>query len=191
MAVFDKLREFWETIPFVRPKPEPAIPFIEESPPESASMFAADYKIYSLTLKHLDEVDVLDRRCFTDGEAYTRSTIEYLLGEPNLLAFRAVERKTGEMVAFIITMLEKDGTGHITTIGVAPGHRRRGLAYRLLEHTENAFRQRSVRMMRLEVRVDNKGAQDLYRRAGYSVMQRVNNYYANGGDALLMAKAII
>ncbi len=191
MAVLDRLRGFWQTFMFERPQPEHEFPFIAPLPPDSLTKFADDYEIRSLTIKHLEELDALDHRCFTNGDSYTRHTLEFLLKEPNSLAYRVVSPKSGQMAAFVIAMHEQDGTGHITTIGVAPEHRRRGLAFLLLERVESAFRLRNVRTMRLEVRTNNFGAQQLYVRAGYSVAQRMNHYYANGGDGFLMIKSLV
>ncbi|HEX8194605.1 MAG TPA: GNAT family N-acetyltransferase [Pyrinomonadaceae bacterium] len=191
MAVLDRLRGFWQTFMFERTSPEQEFPFLAPLPPDSLAKFSGDYHIRALTIKHLDELDALDRRCFINGDSYTRGTLEFLLKEPNSLAYCVVLPKNGQMIAFIIAMHEPDGTGHITTIGVAPEHRRRGLAFLLLEHAENAFRLRNVRTMRLEVRTNNFGAQQLYARAGYTVAQRMNQYYANGGDGFLMIKSLV
>ncbi|MBC7795668.1 MAG: GNAT family N-acetyltransferase [Pyrinomonadaceae bacterium] len=189
MAVLPKLRDFWSYIPFVRSKPEPIVPFVESSPPDSLLEFAASYELHPLTLAHLDELNRLVNRCFVEGEAYSRNTLDFLLSDPKALCYRAV-LKSGSMAGFVISVLETDGTGHITTIGIAPEHRRHGLAYRLLERCEKAYRLRNVRIMRLEVRTINIGAQKLYRRAGYVVMQRLPRYYANGSDGLMMVKSL-
>ena len=166
------------------------VPVIQPTPTGTLKALAQSDEIHLLTLSHLQELWQLDKRCFVNGEAYSRETLQYLLGEPNGIAYRAV-LPSGAMVGFIISMLEEDGTGHITTIGVAPEHRRHGIAYRLLEKAESAFRRRGVRLMRLEVRTVNTGAQRLYNRAGYVVMQRLASYYANGGDGLLMVKSLV
>ena len=79
---------------------------------------------------------------------------------------------------------------HLTTIGVAPEHRRRGLALMLLEHIEAALRDRDVGTIVLEVRVGNTAAQELYLNNGYNVVQRIAKYYNNGEDCFLMMKAI-
>lgn len=190
MAVLDKLRDFWGILPAGKSprerfesSPAPQIVKVEQP--------AAVYNLHPLTLAQLDELWHLDKRCFVNGEAYSRNTLEFLLGEPNNLSYRAVLPHSGAMTGFIITMLEPDRTGHITTIGVAPEHRRRGLAQRLLNKAEYAFRQRGVSLMKLEVRTVNTGAQELYKRAGYIVAQRLVKYYANGGDGLLMIKSLI
>jgi ribosomal-protein-alanine N-acetyltransferase len=94
------------------------------------------------------------------------------------------------MVGFIVGLVEPDHTGHVTTLGVAPEHRRRGIARRMLGKVEDGFRRRNVRVVRLEVRSVNAGAQQLYRDLGYVVMQRLPRYYSNGGDGLLMIKSL-
>ena len=94
------------------------------------------------------------------------------------------------MVGFIVALVEPDRTGHVTTLGVDPAHRRRRIAERMLRKVEEGFRRRDVRTLRLEVRAVNAGAQDLYRKLGYAATQRLPRYYSNGGDGLMMVKAL-
>lgn len=147
------------------------------------------YDVRPLTVSQLDECWRLDQRCFIDGEAYSRDTFEYLLTAAESVSYRAVT-PGGIMVGFIVGLVEPDHTGHVTTLGVAPEHRRRGIARRMLERVEDGFRRRNVRMVRLEVRSVNTGAQQLYRDLGYVVTQRLPRYYSNGGDGLLMVKSL-
>lgn len=178
MAVLDKLFNFFVPVQDIE-ETEIIVP----APPTV-------YEIRPLTDKHLKEVLKLNLRCFKAGENYTKYTFNYLLSEPNCLSYRIVTPNE-QMVGFVFIMMNENATGHITTIGVAPEHRRRGLAYRLLDKAEDGFRRRYVRLMRLEVRTVNFGAQELYTRAGYAVMQRLPHYYANGGDGLMMIKSLI
>jgi ribosomal-protein-alanine N-acetyltransferase len=150
----------------------------------------ARYDVRPLTAAHLDECWRLDQRCFIDGEAYSRDTFEYLLTSPDSVSYRAV-MPDGTMVGFIVGIIEPDATGHITTLGVAPEHRRRGIANRMLQKVEEGFRRREVRIARLEVRSVNTGAQDLYLKLGFNVTQRLPRYYSNGGDGLLMIKSLV
>ncbi|HVF48544.1 MAG TPA: N-acetyltransferase [Pyrinomonadaceae bacterium] len=155
----------------------------------SSRLMQARYDIRPLMIGQLDEVWRLDQRCFVDGEAYSRDTFEYLLTSPESISFRAVSND-GAMVGFIVGLIEPDRTGHITTVGVAPEHRRRGIAQSMMRKAEDGFRRRNVRLLRLEVRSINRGAQQLYENLGYTVTQRLPRYYSNGGDGLLMVKAI-
>lgn len=140
-------------------------------------------------LSDLNECWHLDLRCFVDGEAYERETFRYLLSNPQTIALqiRSIE---GEMTAFAIGVTEQDGTGHITTIGVAPEYRRRGLARLMMHEVERCFLNRGVRIIRLEVRVGNDRAQLLYEQLGYTVVQRMPCYYSNGDDGYLMVKSL-
>lgn len=147
------------------------------------------YDIRPLTISQLDEVWRLDQRCFIDGEAYSRETFDYLLTAPEAVSYRAVTTG-GVMVGFVIGLIEPDHTGHVTTVGVAPEHRRRSIAKRLMNQVEEGFGKRNVRLVRLEVRVLNLAAQKLYESLGYAVTQRLPKYYSNGGDGLLMLKAL-
>ncbi len=149
----------------------------------------ARYDIRPLTAAQLDECWRLDLRCFVDGEAYSRETFEYLLTSPESVAYRAV-LPDGVMVGFLVGLIEPDRTGHVTTLGVAPEHRRRHIAQQMLSKAEESFHRRGIRTIRLEVRSVNTGAQQLYRNLGYSVTQRLPRYYSNGGDGLLMLKAL-
>ena len=94
------------------------------------------------------------------------------------------------MAGFVIGLVEPDHTGHVTTVGVAPEHRRRHLAKRLMHEVEEGFRKRHVRLVRLEVRTLNVAAQKLYESLGYTVTQKLPKYYSNGGDGLLMLKSL-
>jgi len=147
------------------------------------------YDIRPLTISQLDECWRLDQRCFIDGEAYSRETFDYLLTAPESVSYRAVT-PGGSMVGFVIGLVEPDHTGHVTTVGVAPEHRRRNLAKRMMRQVEDGFRKRSVRLVRLEVRALNVPAQKLYENLGYSIAQRLPKYYSNGGDGLLMLKSL-
>jgi ribosomal-protein-alanine N-acetyltransferase len=161
-----------------------------DAPPAEAPIISEErYDIRPLTISQLDECWRLDQRCFVDGEAYSRDTFEYLLTSPESVAYRAVT-PDGLMVGFIVGLVEPQNTGHITTLGVAPEHRRRRIAERMLMRVEESFRRRHVRTIRLEVRSVNSGAQNLYRNLGYTVTQRLPRYYSNGGDGLLMIKSI-
>ena len=177
MAVLETIRSLF--VPIVDVDEEPIVP----AP-------ACEYKIKPLTMSQLPEVLRLNIRCFRNGDNYTKHTFNYLLGEPRTLSYRIVT-DAGDMAAFAFVMINDRNSAHLTTIGVAPEHRRRGLATQLLDHIENALRAKEVSTIMLEVRVGNIEAQQLYRRLGYFVVQRITRYYNNGEDCFLMMKALV
>ncbi len=178
MAIVQKIREM-----FVQAEPDS---FAEEevvpAPPTS-------YEVKALTVDQLREVMLLNMRCFRKGENYTKYTFKYLLTEPNILSYRAVTSE-GRMAGFIFVIANDESIAHITTIGVAPEHRKRGIARMLLGRVEKSLARRDYTSLVLEVRVSNAAAQALYRNAGYYIVQRLSAYYNNGEDAYLMSKVI-
>ncbi|MFT3743446.1 MAG: ribosomal protein S18-alanine N-acetyltransferase [Pyrinomonadaceae bacterium] len=177
MAVLETIRNFF--VPAIFAEPETIIP----APPTS-------YIIRPLTLDHLSQVLKLNIRCFRNGDNYTKYTFDYLLTEPRTLSYRMIT-PTNELVGFAFVMVKEQNAAHITTIGVAPEHRRRGIARNLLEHLEKALIQREVGTVMLEVRVGNISAQELYKRCGYTTVQRINKYYSDGEDCFLMIKSLL
>jgi len=131
----------------------------------------------------------LNLRCFRNGENYTKQTFKYLLAQPQSLAF-AAGTSTGDMAGFVLVMNNPNGAAHITTVGVAPEHRRRGIARMLIQHVDRSLRSKGVSTVVLEVRISNLAAQNLYTSNGYYVAQRMTSYYSNGEDGYLMMKSL-
>lgn len=176
MAVLQTIRSLF--VPASEPVPELIVP----APP-------TEYRISPLTDARLKEIVTLNQRCFTSGDSYSKHTFNYLLSEPNTLSYQ-MTTTDGQMVAFAFVMINQNGAAHLTTIGVAPEHRRRGLAVKMLAHVERALYAKGIGTIMLEVRVSNHGAQKLYLQSGYSVVQRIASYYSNGEDGYLMMKSL-
>jgi ribosomal-protein-alanine N-acetyltransferase len=176
MAFLDSIRSIF--VPGIWPVAEKALP----APP-------TEYHIRPLTRKHLGEVIRLNLRCFANGDNYSKYTFDYLFNEPRSLSYRIVTPNE-RMVAFAFVIVSDNGSAHLTTIGVAPEHRRRGLAAKLMDHLEDALAARDLNTVILEVRVSNAEAQQLYRKLGYVVVQRISKYYRDGEDCFLMMKAL-
>src|SRR5512136_265040 len=97
----------------------------------------------------------------------------------------------GITAGFIVGGLEDTGEniyGHLCNIGVNPRYRRRGLGELLVRRTEHQFALELATGVQLEVRVSNTGAQRFYQRMGYRPVFGIDQYYANGEDALVMMK---
>lgn len=148
------------------------------------------YTVCPLTERQSKEVLKLNLRCFRNGENYTKYTFAYLFNEPRSISYQ-MATASGEMAAFAFVLLNPDGAAHLTTIGVAPEHRRRGLAARLLSHLDEVLRIKGVSTIVLELRVSNVAAKRLYTEAGYTLVNRLTKYYSDGEDCFLMVKSLV
>lgn len=145
--------------------------------------------VMAMGIGDLNDCWRLDQRCFSDGEAYDRETIRYLLSHTQSVCYKAVS-PTHEMIAFVVGMIEPDGTGHVVALGVAPNYRRAGFGRRLMHFVERGFVERGVTNVRLEVRTSNDVAQKLYLKLGYKIIRRMTRYYTSGDDGYLMVKTL-
>ena len=97
----------------------------------------------------------------------------------------------GVVAGFIVGGLEDTGEniyGHLCNIGVSPRYRRRGVGKLLVRRTEHQVALELATGVQLEVRVSNTGAQRFYQCMGYRPVFGIDQYYANGEDALVMMK---
>jgi ribosomal protein S18 acetylase RimI-like enzyme len=143
----------------------------------------------------------LRRAAAADVPALTDFEHLVFADDPNRIARRQwqylVERGTGEIVVAeghgapllgVLVLGRRRGTSaaRITSLGVHPVARRRGVARLLLEYAlDYAHRHACVRLT-LEVRRDNAPAVALYRAAGFAVIARLPSYYGLGEDGLRM-----
>lgn len=76
---------------------------------------------------------------------------------------------------------------HVTTIGVHPDYQGRGLGELLFSTLVDETIKRKATWLTLEVRVSNYGAQQLYRKYGFSIQGKRARYYTdNNEDAYIM-----
>jgi ribosomal-protein-alanine N-acetyltransferase len=141
----------------------------------------------------LDAISKIEQKCFPGPIAYSKRQLAYLLLRANSASF--VESCGGVIRGFVIvTYRRRSLTGHIETIDVDPIYSKLGIGLRLLTFAEEDMRKRGKRQSQLEVSEGNKVALKLYKKAGYTLKERVKRYYRyehrGTRDALRMVKAL-
>jgi len=124
-----------------------------------------------------------------EEQVYPRPwTSSLFLSELALRTTRAyfVARVGRDIVGYAGIMISFEDA-HVTTIAVDPAWHRHGVATRLFVALARESLVRGAQHMTLEVRMSNKGAQDLYRRFGFAPVGVRKNYYPETNeDALVM-----
>ncbi len=133
----------------------------------------------------IDVVYGLEVRCFRDP--YPRELLRILQAlYPQLFL---VAEEGNVIIGYVSGLIRTDGFGHIVSICVEPGYRRRGIGKALMITLEKLMKEIfGVCMYRLEVRVSNTIAIKLYESLGYKIQLRIPRYYTDGEDAYLMIK---
>jgi len=125
----------------------------------------------------------LDANCFE--VPWNEAAMRALLDD-GLTRGWAIRTSVGEVLAAALVRLVAD-EGEILRLAVAPAHRRRGLATRLLRDVRTAIAAACPDGLHLEVRAANVAARHLYASAGFrDVGQRRDYYQSPRDDAILM-----
>jgi ribosomal-protein-alanine N-acetyltransferase len=124
-----------------------------------------------------------------ESQVYPRPwSLSLFMSELALRTSRAywVARIDGAVVGYCGLMVTGED-GHITTLAVDPAWQRRKVGSRLLLTLAREAIARGVSSLTLEVRIGNRGAQELYRAFGFAPAGIRKNYYVETNeDALVM-----
>jgi len=127
----------------------------------------------------------LEREVFSDP--WCEKDIFFYICMNGGMCYSAVSE--GRLIAYIIGRVIPP-EGEIYRIATAPGYRRRGIAYRLLDYAAKTERGRGLESLFLEVRSRNVPARNLYHAYGFREIGLRKNYYSDPtDDAVVMLRA--
>jgi ribosomal-protein-alanine N-acetyltransferase len=124
-----------------------------------------------------------------EGQVYPRPwTHSLFVSELALRSSRAYfVAKVGRDVVGYAGLMMSLTDGHVTTIAVDPAWHRHAIGTRLMLALAREAIAREATALTLEVRLSSHGAQDLYKRFGFTAVGVRKGYYADvGEDALVM-----
>jgi ribosomal-protein-alanine N-acetyltransferase len=121
---------------------------------------------------------------FPDGEAWSVMMFAAQLGQPGVMALM---EEAGGLIVLRVAADEAE----ILTLGVAPAARRRGLGRALVEAGCAAVREAGAGKVFLEVAAGNAAARALYAGCGFLAIGVRRRYYADGADALMLARELV
>ena len=139
-----------------------------------------------MRFEDLDKVYEIERRLFPNP--WPRYFFEKDLQSNNTLAF--VVENNGEIVGYSLGSCAELQL-HITNIAVTAGFQRQGIGQNLLSEMERIAIERGCTFAYLEVRMNNSAAINMYRNAGYSILNVSKRYYIDGDDAYVMHKELL
>ena len=115
----------------------------------------------------LHELFSLARAVFSDEPRWNDGRVlDALLSD---VVFVAHER--AQPAGYVALRSEEDAAFLIEQVLVAPGHERRGVGHRLLEHAEGYAISERATALRIIVERDNRPARSFYRRSGFVPVQ--------------------
>lgn len=143
-------------------------------------------KIVPMTVDHLEELEKLERICFS--RPWSRKMLAEEL-ENQCAAFLVAEDSvSGRVLGYAGLMVVAD-EGYITNVAVFPEYRRQGIAAQILQVFVQFAAANHLAFLTLEVRPSNAAAIALYQGFGFEEVGRRKNYYdLPKEDALILTK---
>jgi ribosomal-protein-alanine N-acetyltransferase len=142
-----------------------------------------------LTVRHArphdtERVVEIERACFTNPNPTLLANVCGMVD-----GFLVAETDPG-IVGYVLFTPSSAERARILSLAVSPGHRRNGVATRLMRGAFDVLRGRDFDAVGLEVRVSNASAQSLYDDLGFVPVGIEDGYYDDGEDAYLMEKKL-
>ena len=119
--------------------------------------------------------------------AWGAQRISWHVRHPESVVLTARSDRT---VAGFAIMRYGDDLAHLNLLAVDPAHRRRGIARRLVTWLEESALTAGTFIIGLELRAENREAQDFYRALGYREVGRVPGYYQGLEAAIRMERDV-
>jgi ribosomal-protein-alanine N-acetyltransferase len=129
----------------------------------------------------------LHAACFAQG--WDVGAIAQFLAAPGCLSLLAASPEDVVPRGLLIARIAAD-EAELLTLGVAPAHRRQGVAGVLLFAAMTELRRAGARRLFLEVEDGNEAALGLYQSLGAAPVGRRPRYYAHGADAAIFSLAL-
>lgn len=143
-------------------------------------------KIVPMNADHLEELEKLERLCFS--RPWSRKMLAEELENQCAAFLVAQDGETGQVIGYAGLLVVAD-EGYITNVAVFPEYRRQGVAAKLISVFENFALGNHLAFLTLEVRPSNTGAIALYEGFGFREAGRRKNYYdLPKEDALILTK---
>jgi ribosomal-protein-alanine N-acetyltransferase len=101
-----------------------------------------------------------------------------------------VAEKDGEVIGFAVGMPLTDEIARLLSVAVAKKYRRSGVATQLINEIADIFINKGFKSLQLEVQRSNISAQHLYKTLKFGIIGTIQNYYANGEDAIVMRRIL-
>ncbi len=144
---------------------------------------ALEVHVIPMRRRHLRSVLRIESQVYPRPWSHTLFVTELALRPTRAYVVAKVGRDVVGYAGVMMSLTD----GHVTTIAVDPAWHRHRIGTRLLLAIAREAIARGATALTLEVRLSNRGAQDMYRRFGFVPVGVRKGYYADTGeDALVM-----
>ena len=152
-------------------------------------MVAYEYRLQPARVADALYLAAMARACVEEGlrPKWDAARIAWHVQDPDSVVLTA---RTPLTVAGFAIMRYADEVAHLNLLAVAPAHRRRGLARRMMTWLEDTALTAGTFVVGLELRSGNEPARAFYHSLGYRELGSVPGYYQGVESAIRMSRDV-
>ena len=94
------------------------------------------------------------------------------------------------LIGFLIGIKTTKNTARILMLSVHDNNRKQGIGSALLSQFLSEMKNHQITQVELEVRTTNQGALEFYKKQGFILRDKLQQFYQNGQDAYSMSKEL-
>ena len=148
-------------------------------------------KIKQVSSKDSNEISLLEKMVFNQN-AFSKDLIKKLIRKSTFFLKLEKNKIKKEIIGFVIVVKDRRDRANIINFLINPKYHNKGYGSCLLYNTVQKIKElKNIKKIVLNVQVENTSAIKLYRKFGFKIVKKVDQYYQSKEDAYLMELEII
>ncbi len=141
-------------------------------------------KVEGVTKNDLDEISYLEEKIF-GIDAFAKDLLKKLI--KNKVLFIKIIDDTDKILGFSISIENATDEANLINFLIREENQNQGLGALLLKKTIDEIKSKNkFRSIVLNVKTDNDIAINLYKKFGFAILKRIDNYYSSGASSVYM-----
>jgi len=148
-------------------------------------------KIKEVSSNDLNEIYSLEKKVF-DKNAFSKDLIKKLIRTNTFFLKIETKKIRKEILGFIIVVKDQIDRVNIINFLINPKYHHKGYGTYLLQRTIQKIKElNKIKKIVLNVQLHNLAAINLYRKFGFEILEKIENYYQSKEDAYLMEMKLL
>ena len=147
--------------------------------------------IKEVSSKDLNEISRLEKIVFNKN-AFSKDLIKKLIRTNTFFLKIETKKIRKEILGFIIVVKDQIDRVNIINFLINPKYHHKGYGTYLLQRTIQKIKElNKIKKIVLNVQLHNLAAINLYRKFGFEILEKIENYYQSKEDAYLMEMKLL
>lgn len=139
-----------------------------------------------MTLSDLNKIYKIEKRIFK-SDSFSRKLLQNLINSNSLFLKIVVSKKAEDIIGYVILIKDDDHRFNLINFIIRKKYQNKGYGSLLMQKTLNIINNHTeINKIILNVKTTNLKAIKLYKKFGFEIIERIEDYYRHNESAYLM-----